>query len=369
MTANEPKGNSGYKFRNLLQSSLLSLISVALTLGLLEIVFRQFTPVLGPLYQHDPVTIYSLKPNLSVTHTVPGDFRVHYSTNSLGFRDTEIVDPEPAEKCRILGLGDSFTMGSGVEEDETYLSILEAKLNNPSPAQVEVINAGVAGWGTSHELELLSDSGSFFKPDLVLVGFYPNDIEDSLRSGLYRLGDNCGVVPVPYEERPAYYPEKEFITNLPLYNFLASNSALFNWVRGTYTRMRAPATQATDTIPLECEGGNDSPLNFERQLMQRMLEATSDLDADLIFIIMPPSPLHHRPRLANVDDVLSICNDEAFQCLDLRPAFEESGLQLEELYYRHDIHWRPATHEIAAQAIFAYLKEHNLPDCSRPSDS
>jgi hypothetical protein len=43
----------------------------------------------------------------------------------------------------------------------------------------QVWNAAVPGYNTSQELALLVQSGSRFKPDLVVVGFYPNDIVDN----------------------------------------------------------------------------------------------------------------------------------------------------------------------------------------------
>ena len=47
---------------------------------------------------------------------------------------------------RILVLGDSFTVGVGVAQDEIYPTVLETLLTARSGRQVDVVNAAVGGW-------------------------------------------------------------------------------------------------------------------------------------------------------------------------------------------------------------------------------
>jgi hypothetical protein len=101
--------------------------------------------------------------------------------SSQGFRSSEI-GPKSDGEFRILMLGDSFTFGYGVENDETISKVLENKLRDAMPGRhVTVINAGVVGYGPWQELLLLKQSGFELKPDLVIMQtFTNNDIADSL---------------------------------------------------------------------------------------------------------------------------------------------------------------------------------------------
>jgi hypothetical protein len=42
-------------------------------------------------------------------------------------------------------------------------------------------NAAVPGYNTSHELAQLREVGPIFKPDLVIVGFFENDLSATFR--------------------------------------------------------------------------------------------------------------------------------------------------------------------------------------------
>jgi hypothetical protein len=97
--------------------------------------------------------------------------------NRLGFRDDReySVDKTPGT-FRILVLGDSVTFGHGSLYEHTYPRLLEERLRQWRPTvQWEVWNLGVPGYNTSQELAYLQEVGPQFHPDLVIVGFYPND--------------------------------------------------------------------------------------------------------------------------------------------------------------------------------------------------
>ena len=102
---------------------------------------------------------------------------VPVQTNSLGFRDRrEYSLPKPPGTFRILVLGDSVTFGHGATFGTTYPYLLEQRLKRWQPAvRWEVWNLGVPGYNTRQELTYLQEVGPLYQPDLVIVGFYPND--------------------------------------------------------------------------------------------------------------------------------------------------------------------------------------------------
>jgi hypothetical protein len=102
---------------------------------------------------------------------------VPVKVNSLGFRDPrEYSLAKPPGAFRILVLGDSVTFGHGAPFDTTYPYLLGQRLRKWRPDVAwEVWNLGVPGYNTRQELVYLQEVGQRFQPDLVVVGFYPND--------------------------------------------------------------------------------------------------------------------------------------------------------------------------------------------------
>src|SRR5262249_23600843 len=101
--------------------------------------------------------------------------------NSLGLRDSREYDLKKAPGTfRILVLGDSVTFGHGSVYDHTYPLLVEQRLRAWRPdVDWQVWNAAVPGYNTTQELAHLLDVGPRFQPDLVIVGFYENDLVDN----------------------------------------------------------------------------------------------------------------------------------------------------------------------------------------------
>jgi hypothetical protein len=97
--------------------------------------------------------------------------------NSLGFRDRRDYSlDKPPNTFRILVLGDSVTFGHGTLDETTYPFLLEQALRQWRPSvNWEVWNLGVPGYNTGQELAYLREIGPRARPDLVIVGFFPND--------------------------------------------------------------------------------------------------------------------------------------------------------------------------------------------------
>jgi GDSL-like lipase/acylhydrolase family protein len=146
-------------------------------------------------YESDPARIQRLSPGYN------GWFAgVPVRINSLGFRDPRDYDVRKAPGTfRILVLGDSVTFGHGSLFETSYPYLLEQRLKAWQPGvDWQVWNLGVPGYNTRQELRYLQEVGDAFEPDLVIVGFYPNDFDGNdavpaptparrLSSGVQRL--------------------------------------------------------------------------------------------------------------------------------------------------------------------------------------
>jgi len=105
--------------------------------------------------------------------------------NNLGFRDPrDYALAKGPHTFRILFLGDSVTFGHSVAFEHTYPLLLEQRLKAWRPeVDWQVWNLGVPGYNTSQELAHLQEVGPRFAPDLVIVGFFENDLVDDRDAG------------------------------------------------------------------------------------------------------------------------------------------------------------------------------------------
>ncbi len=100
----------------------------------------------------------------------------HVTTNSLGWREKEILKEKDENTIRIIGVGDSVMYGWGVSEDERYMDVLENKLNrNFQKYNWETLVFAVPGYNLAMEIELLKQYVLDHDPDLIIYGFNDND--------------------------------------------------------------------------------------------------------------------------------------------------------------------------------------------------
>lgn len=157
--------------------------AVALLIGLVlasiagELVLRGFVTL--PLeriepevrYQPHPLRRFTLIPDQRAnTYGAPVSVD-HYGFRLNGPQGRSLESAAP----RLLALGDSFTFGLGVRDEETWPAQLETTLNQAQETQVEVINAGTISYGVFQEMDLLRTAGLRVKPSLVVHGLYWND--------------------------------------------------------------------------------------------------------------------------------------------------------------------------------------------------
>ncbi|MCZ6464572.1 MAG: SGNH/GDSL hydrolase family protein [Proteobacteria bacterium] len=107
-------------------------------------------------------------------------------TNSHGFRSAEVTLEKPEDVYRVMLLGDSLTLGWGVEVEEIFARHLEdglrQRLTGPGRVrEVQVINTGVGNYNTDQEVAFFEARGRAFQPDLVILNYFINDAEPTPR--------------------------------------------------------------------------------------------------------------------------------------------------------------------------------------------
>jgi hypothetical protein len=143
------------------------------------------------------------------------EFTTEVTISPLGLRDRRQTYVKAPGTFRILLLGDSFLEAVQVQQWQGVAERLEALLNQDSPQPVEVINGGVAAYGTGQELLLLDQIGAQWQPDLVvLLIFVGND----LTNNNYRLELQDGDLKLrlkPYFDLDDKQQELHLITGPP----------------------------------------------------------------------------------------------------------------------------------------------------------
>ena len=131
-----------------------------------------------------------LKPNIdTLVINAYGD-KVKWITNSKGFRNTkEFTYKKPKKTFRILSIGDSFTSGYRVGQDQTFSCLLEKKLNESQDSiHYEVMIACIED--PVNGLKFLHEYGLKYDPDMVLLGItLGNDLTQTFIN-LHKFGRN-----------------------------------------------------------------------------------------------------------------------------------------------------------------------------------
>ena len=107
--------------------------------------------------------------------------KVRWTNNAAGFRSDREFTPEPRPGVlRILSLGDSFTAGYRVGQDETFSSLQEQWINRKY-GQAEIMVAETSD--PANALYYLDQFGLQLKPQIVLLGItLGNDISQTYQS-------------------------------------------------------------------------------------------------------------------------------------------------------------------------------------------
>jgi len=167
---------------------VLMVVSVA-ALAIVEIGLRWFAPqevriVRGNvkyLSDYDPLTGGVLHPG-AWAHIKGGEYEIDARVNGEGMRDeTPHPTPAPPGNIRILALGDSFTFGTSVNYDDSWVVLLEKELRARG-LHADVVKAGIPSYDTRAELITLQRLYDRYRPDVVLVCFLPNDLFTNLPS-------------------------------------------------------------------------------------------------------------------------------------------------------------------------------------------
>jgi GDSL-like lipase/acylhydrolase family protein len=320
------------------------LVSLILSEAVLRVLGRgplRVNPVPGAFWRHDALLGWRNSPGADGVFDHPR-FRINVHTNSNGLRDREYAYEKTPGTRRILVIGDSFVWGYGVEQPETFPKVLEARLPH-----VDVINAGVAGYGTDQELLWLRSEGVRYRPDLVILVMCGNDDDENNHDLVYDVyrkprfrQDGRGElvltgVPVPLPSR-ALRLKHWILTNAA--TAFQVKSAIIDPLR--YRQKAAPAEEFGLTLAL----------------VDGIADVVRGIDARLVVVMTaryaPSTEFHY-------DALVEGVRRRGIPTLDID---RSPGYRTDTMLIAGDAHWNRAGHRYVAEQLRTMIQDHHLLD-------
>lgn len=345
---------------------------------IVEIFLRLFYPQNLNITRLDSDKVYEYKPGIeSVLRRQ--EFYTHVEINSEGWRDKVYSIEKPNNTKRIAIVGDSFVFGFGVEQNETFVKILERKLNDNFDGNFEVMNFGESAYGTEQEYFVVKDDVLKYKPDLIVLAFSPNDLKENVKYNLFDVKDNS-LVRNPPREISASLKIRNFISwHSHLYSLfyfaVIDNQNLRNFLIKIHLLNEPFKEPSTDFDSLVYQNSDNADFSHSMNKTLLLIDeinrmAKNQSATPAIFIIPAKEQVDKNemdkyakkyqldPSKLNItltqDALKSSLKKENIIVMDPLPRFVKSNTN-NSFYYSIDSHWNKKGHELAAALLYESL--------------
>lgn len=294
---------------------------------------------------HDPDLGWVNRPSVHVADLY-GEHR-SLTTNARGFRATEEYTVEiPAGRYRVVCSGDSFTLGYGVDDSETYPAWLEKV-----EPRIQAVNMGQGGYGVDQAYLWYRRDGTEIDSDLVIFGFIAPDFDrmlDARFNGLYskpvlglvdgKLG--VGNVPVPDDFSGGTGRRLgRFFDELSTFDFLE--------------RLRGRGGKPTPPPP-------GTPLPYEEvggAMLAELAALCAERDQDLALVMFPLRDRSVGRAVEAAAWLRGVSADLGVPFWDLTDDFEALPKSRAALYYQDDGHLNGMGNQLVAELLVPRLRE------------
>lgn len=295
--------------KQLFFATIIVLASLFSTLILSEFILRFRRNSIKQNAHFDPGMIkydgylgWELTPNWKGRHK-HHDFDVMYSTNQYGFRGN-FDEKEGQTDHRYAVVGDSFTFSYGVNDNETFVHLLNSEKSNGDI----YLNFGIPGYSTDQEYLMIKERVFYFSPDMILLVVYlVNDLFDNelpfpLQANhakpyfeLTSNGLTLKNTPVPFKNKPKVQGQKD-LTKIVLGDEFPSNSAMVRYLgRFELFRLLRLSLYKTPDISLRFQDRFKQPLQLFTEIIEQIREECIRRKIKLRLVLMPGKSFIDRP--------------------------------------------------------------------------
>ena len=330
-----------------------------------------------PLWEADPENHYRHRPD---TIRSWGDSYGNklIRINKYGHHDDDFPLNKRDHEFRGLMIGDSVTMGHGLTYEETFSNQLEGVLREKTGDRrhYQMINAGVQGYSTFQEYNLLRES-LVLKPDFIAVGFCMNDLAEP-----FVVDQRYGGVGSDYHG----------ITQVPslFVSYLLNETGYGRTLQQLQSRNKSVETKRrweTYSVKKIARSPVDDPKfaeNWKTTLfyLDKIYGTAKGQDIKIVLLIFPytfqlmnsdlqePQRIladHAKSRNVDVIDFTSVFENLVFDTSTVQLLMEK-GFSPEEIhglyrarirtYFLDDSHYTVEGHRIVASQLYTYLSSH-----------
>ena len=333
--------------RNTIVNWLVFGVSMMVCLFLAELAMRQIYPSYDPrgnvVFHTNEEGVVLAELNFSGQQwRNSGEFNVKVDINKYGFRDKK--DLKNAKPDDIFIVGDSFSFGHGVEEEERYGNVLQKLFSEGE----QVYNLAISSshfFNYKKNLAYAEKKGAQVE-NLIVGVCMENDILD-------------------YDEILKAWESKIEAKGFSLKDWLNRKSCLYNFIAANLQ-----SNQKVRNLLIKIGLVNDGishykyrestleELNSSLEALKKIIEGKNNL------VVLIPSRMNwieDRSEMAasTHEKFKLMLVENQIQFLDMKPIIEANGggRPLETLHFKLDGHWNIWGHEIAADSIFSAWKK------------
>lgn len=283
--------------------------------------------------------------------TSTADFRGYFTSkwmraevrhNHYDYRGPEFADEKPPGVYRVAVMGDSFTYGNGLRQDERFSDLVGAAVRERG---IEVLNFGFPGNNWPEHVRTLERRVLRLRPDFVLLQWGINDVE---------MDEDVA-------SRPTTPP---LVTDRAWHEWLYARSALYTILNAQWIRMQLLRAMGDtyDRYMVRLYGGPASTgARRAETLMRRFLALARERGVPVGLVLFPEAAVDLGPGYVYQflhDRVAAICRDEGITCVDLLPAYRQVPDRFALWVTPLDAHPSPLANRLAADAVLAAFAPH-----------
>lgn len=280
------------------------------------------------LSAYDPKLFYTLKPGVNGTFSNK-EFSTSISANQLGLRDDDSSLLAPA----IICLGDSYTMGWGVGQQQSFPQVLEKRSGQ------RVLNAGISSYGTAREMILLKEIDTSNLRHII-IQYCANDFleNNSFVKNNYQLQVSSDTLYNATVRRQgfisAYYPGKYFLLNTKIF-------------------LKKQVNKIVPVFNLNEQGEEMNIKEHARIFLDVLLHADINFNKVSITVIaLGDTPSFEKGFLQELEQLLLEAPPIDIRLLDLSEAFDKNDC------YLIDQHLNDAGHRKVAERLWQAIGSH-----------
>jgi hypothetical protein len=350
-----------------------------------DALYKEYDPALGWRKTKNAIAVYKRR-----------EYTVEVRINSQGLRDLErTIEPSPGT-FRVLALGDSFIEGYTVDSKQTITQRLEERLNDAG-CRAEVINGGTSAYSTDQEYLFYKTDGARYRPSLVLLFVFWNDIIYTDRQDYFGTpkpvfemgGGELRLHRYPVKEKPA--ASATAAAEARDEDQATSGSAFLEMVR---ERLWVGAPDAHDALarfglwnPIPKATPRLEMLVYDRRDLAPVEDAWEKVGAILtalkedveargsrLALVHVPGRMEIQPSSWRATQKLYRLAPDAWDLnkvkrrlqaigasisvpvIDLAPALSAAESPLRSTYFTFDGHWNARGHDVAAGEVFDWMR-------------